>query len=270
MSKTTAKNIAFANIKGGTGKTTTCVNVAGYLAQKGNKVLVVDFDPQANATSGLGIDETTIKYSIYDVFLHQCEGYTGVPITRIILETDVENLHLAPSTLNLGVVSMLLQLTKDKTGILHQILKPVANFYDYILIDVPSDTGLFMFNSLRAAEQIVVPLDPSIFSLEALENLKIYCSELAAMKGHVLKEFTLVLNRAVTANNRQKTSRKLNASNEIESLLRQMSDPVFVVPESLLVYRSQQAGLPISHYSSNRSKIGKVYEAIATHLVKQG
>jgi len=99
-----AECIGFANHKGGTGKTTSCLSIAGYLAKSGSKVLVVDFDPQANATSGLGIDTRTPKYSMYDTVLGQCDDYEGVPITQVILETDVENLHVAPSELNLAVV----------------------------------------------------------------------------------------------------------------------------------------------------------------------
>src|SRR6202158_1680071 len=97
-----AQCIAFANHKGGTGKTTSCLSIAGYLAKSGSKVLVVDFDPQANATSGLGIDKTTSRYSMYDAVLDQFDGHKGVPITHVILATDVENLHIAPSEFDLA------------------------------------------------------------------------------------------------------------------------------------------------------------------------
>ena len=102
-----AECIVFANHKGGTGKTTSCLSIAGFLAKSGSKVLVVDFDPQANATSGSGIDTLTLKYSMYDAFLDQCDGYEGVPITQVILETDVGNLHVAPSELDLAVAEVL-------------------------------------------------------------------------------------------------------------------------------------------------------------------
>ena len=86
----TAECIAFVNHKGGTGKTTSCISIAGFFAKNGCKTLVVDFDPQANATSGLGIDGATLQYSMYDAILDQCEGYEGVPIAKVILETDVK------------------------------------------------------------------------------------------------------------------------------------------------------------------------------------
>lgn len=99
----TAECIVLANHKGETGKTTSCLSIAGYLANSGKKVLVVDFDPQANTTSGLGIDTIAVKYSMYDAVLDQCNGYEGVPITQAILETDVEKLHVVPSELDLAV-----------------------------------------------------------------------------------------------------------------------------------------------------------------------
>jgi chromosome partitioning protein len=97
---------AFIRRKGGRGKTTWCPSIAGYLAKSGNKVLVVNFDPQANATSGLGIDLMVLERSMYDAVLDRCDGHEGVPITRVILETDVENLHVAPSEFDLGVAEL--------------------------------------------------------------------------------------------------------------------------------------------------------------------
>ena len=98
-----AQCVAFANHKGGTGKTTSCLSIAGYLAKRGSKVLVVDFDPQANATSGLGIDKKTLPFSMYDAVLAHCDGQQGVPITQVIVETDITDLHVAPAEFDLAV-----------------------------------------------------------------------------------------------------------------------------------------------------------------------
>src|SRR5882757_3789367 len=103
-----AQCIAFANHKGGTGKTTSCLSIAGYLAKSGSKVLVVDFDPQANATSGLGIDKTKLAHSMYDAVLDLIDGYQGVPLTQVIVETDIPNLHLAPAEFDLAVAEQFL------------------------------------------------------------------------------------------------------------------------------------------------------------------
>lgn len=261
-----AKCIAFANIKGGTGKTTTCINIAGHLARSNTvgPVLVVDFDPQAHATSGLGIETSSLEYSIYDAILEKCEGYSGVPITQIILETEVENLHLVPSELNLGTMPMIISQVKDKVGILNQVLEPIKSFYDLILIDTPSDSGLFMLNSLRAASEVVVPLDSSIFSLESLENLLSYSQDIEEIIGHSVNQFTLVLNRYI----KSKRGTNKSPSAEIEEILEREPYPLFVIPESVLIYRSQAAGLPLSHYDP-KSKISGVYQAIAKSLFRE-
>lgn len=102
-----AKCIAFTNHKGGTGKTTSCVSIAGFLAKIGHKTLVVDFDPQANATSALGIDATSLERSIYDAVLKEC-GQEGAPVQEVILDTGIENLHLAPAEFDLSAAEVLL------------------------------------------------------------------------------------------------------------------------------------------------------------------
>jgi chromosome partitioning protein len=260
-----AECIAFANLKGGTGKTTSCLSVAGYLAKGGSQVLVVDFDPQANATSGLGIDGTTLKYSIYDVIFEQCEGSAGVPITQVILETDIPNLHLAPSELDLASAQVLMQKASDQVGILNQILDKVRGFYDYILIDVPPDTGLLMLNSLHSATQIVVPLDPSIFALEALGNLQTYCQDIEQMTGHKINSITVVLTRVIKHSHLCRLFRLPHPSQEIEIKLREMFTKIFVIPEAQEIYQTQRLGLPISHYAPT-SKIGKAYENLVEHL----
>ncbi len=258
------KTIAFANLKGGTGKTTLCVNIAGYLTKINEaKVLVIDFDPQGNATSGLGIDSSSLEYSIYNSILKDCNKPEYVPITKIILQTEVDNLHLAPSEINLAALTMLLQKVPDRVSVLHRIIEPIKHYYDYILIDSPSDSGLFLLNTLRAADQLVVPLDSSIFALEALENLKIYCQDIEEMNDHVISEITIILNRYTKS--RTKKANKLSASEAVEAQIKAMSHQLFKVPESVLVYQAQYEGLPISHHAPT-SQLGKAYTAIANYL----
>ena len=261
----TAECIGFANHKGGTGKTTSCLNIAGYLAKSGRKVLVVDFDPQANATSGLGIDPLTLKYSIYDAVLDQCDGYEDVPITHVILETDVENLHVAPSELDLAVAEVVLQRTRNRAGILNRVLEKVRPLYDYILIDLPPSSSLLTINSLCASDQVVVPLDPSIFSLEALDNLKASFQDVKLMAGHSINRVTAVLIRYTKPNVFSKILRRRNPSQEVEERLKEMFDAVFVVPESKEIYETQRRGVPISHYAL-RSKVGRAYAQITKSI----
>ncbi len=265
----TAECIAFVNHKGGTGKTTSCISIAGFLAKKGYKTLVVDFDPQANATSGLGIDTALLQYSMYDVILDQCEGYEGVPISRVILETDVTKLHLAPSEFDLSVAEVLLHRVKEKTGVLALILEEIKDSYDYILIDLPTSSGLLSINGLCASDQVVIPVDPSIYALEALDNLKHTFRDIRRMEGRPINKITVILNRYHVENDVfAKMFQKRHPSHEVESRLREMFPTVFTVPESIEVYEAQKKGIPISHYAP-KSKAGKAYEKIARSITEK-
>lgn len=260
-----AECIVFANHKGGTGKTTSCLSIAGYLAKSGSKVLVVDFDPQANATSGLGIDTLTLKYSMYDAVLDQCDGYEGVPITEVILETDVENLHVAPSELDLAVAEVLVQHTRNKAGILNRVLEKVRPLYDYILIDLPPSSGLLTINGLCASDQVVVPVDPSIFSLEALDNLKASFQDIKRLAGHSINRITAVLIRCAKPDVFSRMFHKRSPSQAIEARLKTMFETVFVVPDSIEIYETQRWGVPISHYAPG-GRVGRAYAEITKSI----
>ena len=260
-----AERIVFASHKGGTGKTTSCLSIAGYLAKSGSKVLVVDFNPQANATSGLGIDLMSLKHSMYDVVLAKCDGYEGVPITQVILETDVENLHVAPSELDLAVAEILLQHNQESAGILNRVLQEVSPLYDYVMIDLPSSPGLLTINGLCSSDQVVVPIDPSIFSLEALANLKLSFRDIKRMAGHSINHITPILIRYIKPDLFSRMFRKHNPSQEVEESLREMFDTVFIVPDSVKFYETQREGIPISHYAPE-SETGKAYAEIARSI----
>jgi len=257
-----AECIVFASHKGGTGRTTSCLSIAGHLARSGSKVLVVDFDPQANATSGLGIDVTKLQHTIYDVLLDHCVGDHSMSITRVILETDVENLHVAPSEFNLNVAEVFMQGTANRVGMLDRILEEVRPLYDYILIDVPSSSGLLTINGLYASDRIVVPLDLSIFSLESVGNLETSLHDIRRMAGRSINQATAVLIRYVKPNVFSRMFHNRNPSQEVEGRLRAMFHTVFVVPFSVQIYQAQREGIPISHYAPG-SKVGKAYARIA-------
>ena len=252
--------VAFANHKGGTGKTTSCLSIAGYLAKSGSKVLAVDFDPQGNATSGLGIDKKTLSYSMYDAVLAQCDGQQGVPITQVIVATDVPNLHVAPAEFDLAVAECYMLNSRNRVNILSRVLEPVRPFYDYILIDLPPTSGLLTINGLCASDHVVIPLDPSIYSLETLDDLKKSFGDIKQLTGHQIHPIAAVLIRHVKANGRQR-----NASQEVEASLRDMFHTVFVVPAAEEIYQTQKKGVPISHYAP-QSGVGKAYAKIAKSI----
>lgn len=259
-----AECIAFGNYKGGTGKTTSCISIAGWLAKNRKKVLVVDLDPQANATSGLGIDLMSLKYTMYNVLLGFCEGYDVVPITAVVLETGVENLHVAPSEFDLGVAEVMLHQTKNKPLILNAALNETRRFYDFILLDLPSNSGLLTLNGLCAANRLFVPLDPSIYSLEALDNLKATFRDIRRMGGLSIERISAILNRYV----RPGLFRRRNPSQELDARLKDMFDEVYAIPEGKEAYGSQKSGVPISHYAP-KSRMGRAYKEIAEDIILQ-
>lgn len=265
-----AKCIVFANQKGGTGKTTSCISVAGFLAKAGNTVLVVDFDPHANATSGLGIDSASLKCSTYDAILNKCDGYKGIPLTQVIIGTDIENLHLAPSEPDLIAAEVIMQDEHDKTSILNRMLEVMRSMYDYILIDLPPTSGLLTINGLCASDQVVIVLDPSIYSLEAFENLKTLFNTIMEMTGHHIDRITVVLNKYVKQDDVFKILfGRRTPSEEIEAELRKTCKEVFTIPESTKIFESQKAGVSISHYAPS-DKAGRAYERLAKHVMVKG
>lgn len=254
--------IAFANYKGGTGKTTSCLSLAGFLAKGGSKVLLIDFDPQASATSGIGIDKLTVKRSVYDAILSLCNGYEVVPLRNIILETDVENLHLVPSEWDLSAAEVSMQNTRDKITLLRTLIRSIQSMYDYILIDTPPSSGLLLLNCFVAADHMIIPFDPGIFSVEAIDNLKAAFLDVKRNTGHHFNKITILLTRYVGQDPIERILHGDNPSRQVRKLLLRMFKSVFVVPESPEIYRSQQKGIPISHYAP-KSKAGKAYKIIA-------
>ena len=153
------KTIAFSNQKGGVGKTTTCVNMAAYLASKGKKVLLVDLDPQGNATSGLGYAKSEIKTSVYNALIDEA------PVSGIALKTSVANLDILPSNIDLAGAEVELVYMKDRERILKKMLSEVKGFYDYITIDCPPSLGLLTINALAAADTVIIPIQSEYYSL---------------------------------------------------------------------------------------------------------
>jgi len=160
-----ARIISIVNQKGGVGKTTTAINTAAYLAEEGARVLLIDFDPQGNASVGLGIDYKSLPRGIYEVLVDPSVSLKDVVH---ILE---ENLHVAPSTLNLAGASVELVNLPDREFVLLENLKSLDEFYDFILIDNPPSLGLLTINSLVAAREVLIPVQCEYFALEGLGQL---------------------------------------------------------------------------------------------------
>lgn len=160
------KTIAIANQKGGVGKTTTAINLASALAILEKKVLLIDSDPQANATSGIGIKESEYDVDIYDCLV------SDMDLSEVVLETKIKSLYLVPSSINLVGAEIELVTLEQREHILRNKLVKIKDDYDYIIIDCLPSLGLITINALCAADSVIIPVQCEIFSLEGLGKLK--------------------------------------------------------------------------------------------------
>lgn len=160
-----ARKLAFVNQKGGVGKTTTAVNVASYLALAKYKVLFIDSDPQANATSGFGIDPRRLDRGIYDVLID------GRKLRDVIFQTPIESLHIVPATIALAGAGVELVPLPDRESKLASGITSIETYYDYIIIDCPPSLDLLTLNALVAAREVVIPVQCEYFALEGLTQL---------------------------------------------------------------------------------------------------
>ena len=159
------KIIALANQKGDVGKTTTTINLAASLATLEKTVLVVDADPQANASSGLGVDITEVECSLYECIINQTD------IHEAIYTTDVEGLDIIPSHIDLVGAEIEMLNLEDREKIMRKLLDPIRNEYDYILIDCSPSLGLITVNALTAANSVIIPVQCEYFALEGISKL---------------------------------------------------------------------------------------------------
>lgn len=157
--------IAIVNQKGGVGKTTTAINVGHYLAHAGKRVLLVDLDPQANATLGMGVDHNEVAQGVYELLLSEA------PATDVIRETRYDNLHLMPATISLAGATVELVPLEEREYLLRRALETVRDQYDFILIDCPPTLGLLTVNALVAADEVLIPVQSEYFSLNGLRQL---------------------------------------------------------------------------------------------------
>ena len=255
-----AKTIAFVHHKGGTGKTTSCLNIAGWLVKMNKKVLVVDLDPQGNATAGLGVDRNTCESSIYDVFFGKHH------LKEIILETD-SKVHLLPSSIDLLAVEIQMSGQINNTSILRKKLGEIKKYFDYILIDVPPGSTLLMINGIVASENIIIPLDSGVFAYEAMETLKTLILNLYE-ELKIETNIMMILLRRYSSSIFDKgptTEIKKMLENFLASNLT-VNVKLFTIPFSRKVFKAQMKGMPISHFAPF-SNVGRVYKKIAKEIL---
>jgi chromosome partitioning protein len=248
----------FSNQKGGVGKTTTAISVSSLLAKNGFKTLLIDIDPQGNATSGIGIDKRNQEKTIY-----QCLHDSITP-DEAIVETEFENLYLIPANNSLAGAELELVNTDRREFVLSKILQEMKTKFDFIMIDCPPSLGLLTINALVASEKLLIPLQCEYYSLEALGDLMGTFSLVKSKLNPRLEIGGVIL---TMADFRAKST--LQAIEEVKSYF---GDAVFkaVVPRSIRVSEAPSHGKPIVHYDP-LSKGSKAYQEIVDELlVKEG
>ncbi len=248
------KIIAFANQKGGVGKSTSAINIAAALGLLGKKTLIVDLDPQGNTTSGVGINKKQIKTSSYDILISRSDTKSA------IVKTKFENLDILPSNITLAGAEFELVDTSNREGRFKSAMDKVKDEYDYIIVDCPPSLGLLTLNALVASNGVVVPMLCEYFSLEGLTQLMITIRE-------VKKRFNPSLDLAgilITMYNG-----RLNLSAEVlHELKKYYSDKLFktMIPRSVRLSEAPSYGEPIQYYDK-RSKSSEAYNEVAKELV---
>ncbi len=160
-----AKVVSFSNQKGGVGKTTSCVNISAQIANKGKKVLMIDMDPQGNATSGLGLPKAKMKNTIYDVIIGRCD------IKDAIVKTKFKNLSVIGANMDLAGAELELHELDEDTNYIKEALESIKNDYDYIFIDCPPSLGMLTIKALSVSDGVVIPMQCEFYSLEGLSQL---------------------------------------------------------------------------------------------------
>ena len=249
------KVIAFANQKGGVGKTTTTLNLAAAFSERGYKVLILDLDPQGNASTGLGSLADEREFTTYDVLSE------GLIKGQFIIETDVQNLYIIPSTVDLSSADIEFATTKDRSKLLEIALKNSAlDPYDYVFLDCPPSLSVLTVNALIAADSLIIPLQSEFYALEGLSQLLLSVRAIRSSGNPDLRIDGVVLTMFDSRN-----GLSLQVEDDARKNLGQL---VFktVIPRNVRVSEAPSFSMPVLSYDT-KSKGATAYRALAEELL---
>ena len=248
------KIISIANQKGGVGKTTTTVNLSAILARRGKRILLIDADPQGNATSGIGMDKE-VELSTYDLLISEH------PTVDIIQKTEIKNLYICPSNMNLAGAEVQLVSMMSREQRLKEKLDSIKENFDYIFIDCPPSLGLITLNAFTASDSVLIPVQCEYYALEGLGQL---INTIELVKKHLNKG--LYIEGALLTMYDIRT----NLSNQVvKEIKKYFSNKVYrtVIPRNVKVSEAPSYGLPITIYDPH-SKGARSYEKLGREFLK--
>ncbi|MBM7580591.1 ParA family protein [Jeotgalibacillus terrae] len=249
--------IAIANQKGGVGKTTTSVNVSACLAYLGKKVLLVDMDPQGNATSGVGINKGDVDESIYDVLIED------VPAKDVIRGTSVENLYAIPATISLAGAEIEIVSMVSREIRLKKALEEVQSKFDFIIIDCPPSLGMLTINALTASDACIIPVQCEYYALEGLSQL---LSTVRLVQKHL--NHHLLIDGVLLTMLDARTNLGIQVIAEVKKYFQ---DKVYhtIIPRNVRLSEAPSHGLPVILYDP-KSKGAEVYLELAKEVIRNG
>lgn len=252
-----SKVVAVINQKGGVGKSTTVINLSACLGEGKKKVLVIDFDPQGNSTSGFGIEKEDLEHDIYDVILHD------YPIEDCVLETGCPNVYIVPATIQLATAEIELVTAMARESVLKEVVNKVKDEFDYVFIDCPPSLGLLTINALIAANSLLIPIQCEYYALEGVAKLLESMQMVQKRMNPELEIFGVVMTMY--------DSRTTLSNQVVEEVRQYFGKKMFktVIPRNVKIAEAPSHGLPVNRYA-RVSKGALAYSRLAKEVVLRG